>query len=175
MKKTLTKDEMLSLWSVSRAAEPERLDCTVSRTDGIDYRGILEREMRAWYLRLLDCGREELIAPRNVAEECEEETYCDGRLAVITAPEGVRRVLRVKYSGWPTPIVPDAAEAEVRAHAGNPFCMRPVAARLSPQVILVSAPRGNLTQIISAVDPGEDTYIIDDKALALDEDYGKDN
>lgn len=164
MKKLLTKSAMLDLWRLMRADEPLRLDCTLTRTDGVDYDQRLETEMRTWYLALLDEGAEELLAPVNIAAKALLNTSADG-LTVITVPEEVRRVLSLKFSDWDSPIIPDSEASEVINRAANPFCHQPMAACQSPRVILVSNARGELTELNCATDLGEETYCFDDRAL----------
>lgn len=164
MKKTLTSDSMLDLWRLLRAAEPLRLDCTVERTDGVDLDSILRSQMRSWYLQLLDGGDERFLAPEDVAAQARVES-ADG-LTVVSAPPQVRRVLRLQFSDWDSPIAPLAPEQTVRARAANRFSRRPLAARVSPRVIIVSGTSGTLSSLICAVDPGEDSYVFDDAALS---------
>ncbi len=163
MKKLLTKSEMLDLWRLMRADEPLRLDCTLTRTDGVDHSFRLETEMRAWYLALLDLAPEEMLTPINMAAKA-SITSANG-LLIITAPEEVRRVLSLKFSGWDAPIAPDSLVTTVIDYASNPFCTIPIAARQSARTILINNAKGELTELNCAVDLGEDTYCFDDRAL----------
>lgn len=171
MKRTLTKGSMLELWKTMRAGEPLRLDCTLTRTDGADYDKALEAEMRAWYLHLLDCGDESMLAPVDMSAAAEVTTDAVG-LTAVRAPEGVRRILRMRFDGAEGAITPDADEATVRACAANRFCRRPVAARVSPGVVIASGVSGRLRELTCAMDFGEETYAFDDKAVKTMIDYG---
>ncbi len=171
MKRNLTKSAMLELWKTMRAGEPLRLDCTLTRTDGADYDRALEAEMRAWYLHLLDCGDESMLAPIEMGAAAEVSPGATG-LAVVRAPEGVRRILRMRFEGWDGAIAPDADEATVRACAANPFCRRPLAARISPGAVIASGASGRLVELTCAMDFGEDSYVFDDKAIKSMIDYG---
>lgn len=163
MKKTYSESAMLELWRLLRAAEPLRLDCTVGRTHGVDMDAIYKNRMRGWYLNLLDRGREEFLAPENVAEGARVERQ--GNLTVIAAPEGVRRILRLRFASWPAAIAPRADEATVRARAGNHFSKRPLAALLAPRLVAASGASGQLVELIAAVDHGPQIYCFDDSAL----------
>lgn len=165
MKKVLTRSEMLDLWRTLRAAEPLRLDCTVSRLDGPDYEAALTAEMRAWYLDLLDRGPESALAPVDTAPRAQMSTL-DG-LTLIEAPADCRRILRVGFAGRPDPLVPDGDPEAVRRMAANPFCRRTAAARTGPRSVIVCGARGALTRLECAVDHGEQSYIFDDSALSL--------
>ncbi|MCM1309803.1 MAG: hypothetical protein NC301_02115 [Bacteroides sp.] len=167
MKRTLTKAEMLTLWRYARTAEPLRLDCTVARTEGADFDAMLTEEMRAWYLTQLDEAPEELLAP----EELASEAQVSGVYGVthVKLPQRVRRILRVRFSEWPGAVVPDENPATLRRLAANPYCQRPMAARISPRELIVCAPRGSLSSVIAITDPGSETYIFDDRLLVATE------
>ena len=163
MKRTLTKAEMLTLWRYARTAEPLRLDCTVSRTDGTDFDTLLCEEMRAWYLKQLDEAPEEALSPEEVVLQA-KSTGLYGVTHVVL-PDNVRRILRLRFSGWPAPLAPDSDAMSVRRHAANPYCRRPMAARISPREVIVCAPKGELTSVTAITDPGPDVYTFDDKLL----------
>lgn len=167
MKRTLSKAEMLELWRYARTAEPLRLDCTISRIEGTDFNAMLIEEMRAWYLTQLDEAPEELLAP----EELASEAQVSGRYGVthVKLPERVRRILRVKFSEWPSAISPDEDPKTLRRLAANPYCQRPMAARISPRELIVCAPRGALSSVVAITDPGSDSYIFDDRLLVKTE------
>lgn len=172
MKRTLTRSEMLALWRNYRTGEPLRLDCTVERTDGTDYDALLTAEMRAWYLELLDSADEALLAPVELAAQAAVGSAPSG-VVTVTAPADVRRIVRLQFAGWGAPVEPVAAPAAVARAAANPYCRRPVAARLSPRQVAVGGARGALTSLVCAVDPGPESYILDDKALDFNEHHGK--
>lgn len=172
MKRTLTRAEMLELWRNYRTGEPLRLDCTVTRTDGTDFDAVLAAEMRSWYLALLDAGDESLLAPVDMAPTAIIATSPEG-LTVIRAPQDVRRILRVRFAGWPAELAPDADEAEVRARAANPYSRRPAIARTSAGELIVSGAVGMLTNLICTVDHGPQTYVLDDKALDFGGECGR--
>lgn len=167
MKKLLTKAAMLDLWRLLRADEPLRLDCTLTRTDGVDRDAMFEAEMRAWYLRLLDTAPAEFLAPVNTAVKAEVSESASTGLTIVTAPEESRRVLALKFDGWHSPVVPNSSVDDVTAYAANPFCRTPMAARHSARTILVANASGVLSELSCAVDLGQDAYCFDERALEL--------
>lgn len=169
MKTSLSKSEMLELWRNLRAAEPIRLDCTVGRTDGVDYDEFLEREMRAWYLDLLDNGNESQLATVDVAAQA--QTVVGNGLTVVEAPSDCRRILRVQFSDWTAAIAPNDELTTVEACAGNPFSLRPKAARINNRTIAVCGTVGELSSLVCAVDHGTQSYIFDDSAIKTIIDY----
>lgn len=160
MKRTLTKTEMLALWRRMRMAEPLRLDCTLTRTDGADFDGQLVEEMRAWYLNLLDEGEERYIVGEEIAPAVTAEV--GGGLTRITAPENVRRILRVGFEDWASSLMPDRDIEEISRAAANPYCRRPAAARVSAREVIVCGAQGALSSVIAVCDPGPEIYVFDD-------------
>lgn len=155
---------MLDLWRLMRADEPLRLDCTLTRTDGIDLDSQLEAEMRAWYLSLLDFGPEEFNAIINAAAKASVTTH--NNLTVISAPDEVRRILSLKFSNWPAPVKPSHSACLVKQLADNPFCTKVAAACINPRTIIVCGDCSNqLTELNCTVDLGDDMYSFDDSAL----------
>lgn len=160
MRVTVGKEDMLALWRRHVAAEPERSDCHVERSDAIDLDARLSREMRSWYLRLLDTAPEELLAPTDLSVKAQVHTV--GHITSVRAPEGCRRVLRVKFGGWLQSV---AVAAERPAHGGNPLCRRPMVWRVSAREIAVTGATGVLSLLECAYDSGEEEYTFDDRAI----------
>lgn len=163
MKLTLSESQMLQKWELLRGFEPLRLDCTVTRTDGVDLTQIHKAEMRRWYLDLLDNGPAEKIIPVEVSAQA-FVTSSDG-LTVVTAPDDARRILSLQFSGWSGPVAEFFDAEAVRAYAANEFCLRPMAARINPRTVIVAAAAGELTSLLCAIDHGPQAYIFDDSAL----------
>ncbi len=161
MRVRLTREEMLAKWRTLRAVEPPRGDCTVDRSDGPDLEAIMEAEMRAWYLDRLDHAPASRLAAHQMAAEAQVEVSADGRLAVVTPPEGTRRVLTVGF-GHRAPAAPAATAEAVRRAAANPMWGRPTAALLPDGRVAVAAPGGALTDLTVILDPGSETYEFDD-------------
>lgn len=166
MKMSLTKGDMLALWRNLRMAEPLRLDCAVARTDGTDLTAVLEAEMRAWYLHLLSNGDPRLIVPVDVAPTALVSTSAEG-LTVVAASASSRRILSVEFEGWGAPVAVNSDFGRVSRAAANPYCREPMVAPLGPDRIAVAGARGALRGLNVALDPGPDSYIFDDGALAL--------
>lgn len=160
MKRTLTKEEMFQLWRNARTAEPLRLDCTVTRTDGTDFSELLMEEMRAWYVDLLDTAPEEMLAPEELAGKATVRGIYGATHVIL--PDNCRRILRLSFAGWESPLTPDGNPMAVRRGAANPYS-RPMAARISPREVIVCGARGSLSSVIGITDPGPETYIFDDK------------
>lgn len=166
MKKSLTKDDMLALWRNLRMAEPLRLDCAVARTDGTDLTAAIEAEMRAWYLRLLSEGDPRLIVPVDVAQTALVTTSALG-LTTIEASASSRRILSVEFEGWGAPVAATGDFGCVCRAAANPYCREPMVAATGPDRAVVAGAQGALKALYVALDPGPDSYIFDDGALAL--------
>lgn len=163
MKLTLTESDMLKIWRRARAIEPIRLDCTADRTDGPDVDAILVDRMRAWYLDLLD------NAPLSklVQVECVDSasvSFPDPGLAVVSAPEGCRRIVSVRFSDWTFPV--EVTDSLIPASAANPFCRRPAAFRIAPDRIAVIGTSGSLSELKCILDISDKIYIFDNSALS---------
>ena len=159
---TLTESEMLQLWKRHRAVEPLRLDCTALRTDGPDVDSLLREEMRQWYLDLLDNGPESALIVTNAALTATIQTLNDGR-ALITGPEGCRRILSVMFSDWDFPVKVTALPE--RQGPRNPYCRRPAAFMIDRRSIAVTGARGTISDLRCAVDISDKVYLFDDSAL----------
>lgn len=155
---------MLQLWRQLTAVEPLRLDCSVGRTDGPDIDAILRRQMRAWYLDLLDHGDERFLVPVDLAANASISTL--NGVTHLTAPEDCRRILRVNFSGWASPLAPQASTPPLISSL-NPFCQRPAVVSVSPREVIVYGAEGRLTSLSCAVDHGPQAYSFDDSALTL--------
>lgn len=162
MRVTFTREQMLALWRRHVAAEPERTDFDMERTDGIDLDSRLEREMRCWYLQLLDNGREQWLAPVDLSVKAQVQPV--GHIMAVKAPEGCRRVLAVKFAGWPVPV---AVADRMPPEAANPYCRRRLAWRVSGREIAVTGATGDLARLECAWDSGQDEYTFDDSALCV--------
>lgn len=163
MKQSLSREEMLQLWQNIHMAEPLRLDCVVVRRDGTDLTALMEAEMRAWYLGLLDAGAEEMVCPQDISDAAIVTRR--GGLTLVEVPAAVRRILSVEFEGWGGALRPTASEEEVRRAAANPYCYRPRAAMVSRNRLMVSEGAGKLLSLTAVVDPGAERYIFDERAM----------
>lgn len=170
MKLVLTKEEMLKRRRIAGGFEPLRTDCTVEDTAGVDINAVLESELRAKYLHLLDHGPVEMLAADEVAASTAVTDYVDGG-SLLEVPPECRRVLSVRLSGWlrEAPVLPDGEYARVLALQRNRFT-----ASGSASPVAVCCPDGRIAawpgaphaqEVTAIVDPGPDTYILDDAAL----------
>lgn len=168
---TLSKTEMLSIWRREHGFEPLRTDCTVEATDGIDIDAWLEPKMRRWYLRLLDTAPVHLLPVRELSRSVTLSST-SAPLAVVTPPEGVRRVISVRLQGWQRPVQPvaegEAAAALARTASpyGRPGPCEPLAV-VRPDGTLLVGPVDIpvIDSFRAVVDPGPETYTLDESLI----------
>lgn len=181
MKVTLSKEEMLRRRRLLGGLEPLRHDCTIEQSDGIDVDALLEAQLRAWYLNLLDTAPAELLAPDNISATV-TAVAADGGGVKLTMPAMCRRVFDVQLKGWQRAVkVLPASECErVAALQQNPYtaatAMRPVAVLMpgatggkAAAVLAFPTPGGASPQVALAtavLDQGESIYSFDESALA---------
>lgn len=173
MKTTYTREEMLDLARELLGFDHKRTDCLAVQTDGIDPTTLIERELRNWYLDLLDHGPVSSLAPTAVAVVASRPAgHSSGtRLAV---PTNCRRVLTVHLAGWQRAVTPLGAEkcASTVARQLNPYTRASVdspVAVVSADGSLLAWPEpaeNGTTTVTGAVDSDPETYIFDDSALA---------
>lgn len=172
MLRTLTHDEMLKLWRTAAGLEPLRSDCRVERVEGLDADAVIEPRMRSWYLRLLDTAPPQLLPVADVADRLTLTPDPAAPRAAATLPDGVRRLLSLRLTGWMRPAGPaDEDEASRRAAlALNPY-LRP--GPHSPLCItrgrrLTAAPFEDgdiVAEAMAVTDPGPELYILDESLL----------
>lgn len=160
---------MLRLWRQSAGLEHLNSECSVERFDGIDLDAIIAARMRLWYLALLDEGSPNLIGKPVDATALLSIT--DGR---VMADTSVRRISSLRLSSWerPAEVVDGAAIAGRLGLQDNPYsaagAVSPIAWRDSGGTVRV-APCGSddyITEAYAWLDPGDDQYILDERALA---------
>ena len=165
----LNNMEMLRLCRLSSWLEHLNSECTVERFDGIDLDAVIVSRMRLWYLAMLDAGDHALVGP---------PADVRGLIAVddggrVMADASVRRIASLRLESWERGAEVDdgAAVAGRIALQDNPYS---AAGRVSPLAwrdrggTVRGAPRtaGDLvTEAYAWLDPGEDTYILDERAL----------
>lgn len=176
MKLRLTKEEMLAQWMLRRHLEPVRADCVVARSDAIDLEAYCAMEMRGWYLNLLATAPADLLAPRDIASECDIEAGADGYSVEVWLPDRVVRPLTARLAGWrrsarvEDEASPSAARCACRFSAGG--IAEPVAiAGPGGRLRLYSRPSTRRAPVLESleavVDEGEEFYCLDERALAL--------
>lgn len=168
---TLTQEQMLTLWRLSRAFEPLRPDCTVTRTDGIDLDTLLSRQMRGWYLNLLDTAPLEYLQLTDIAPTVAVEYNADGSI-YVGLPPTCRRVVEVKMAEWERPaIIVDDPASPLALRQHSPYLRAglaaPVAVVEKKRLHLYGATLSELERLLIVAEPPSDTYIFDTRALEL--------
>lgn len=169
-----TTDELLAEWSLRKGFEPLRNDCQVTRTDGIDLRQLMLRDMHAWYMDLLHTAPVRLLPVSDLASAVPVGAGSDGS-AVINLPANVCRVVEVRLAGWhrSAVIVTDMSSPQAVAQT-NPYsragCYAPVALVDGKVLRLYSPPSGAaiaLESLLCVELPPPDVYPLHPEALAL--------
>lgn len=163
MIRTLTREQMLNIWRVKRAVEPSGLNCSITRTDALDINSQLEREMRAWYMALLDEANPAMVPLTNVRDATTVLPSSDASsLLTLRLPEGTRRPLFVRFE-QPDHLI--AINYGTLPSLSNPFDIAPQAGWLTPREVVVRGAKGALLSLLATVDPGPSSYQLDDRAL----------
>ncbi len=168
---TLTHHQMLAEWRRVLGLAPALTGCTVEIVGGINLEPDISRAMRIWYLAQLDTAPLHLVPHRDIASQA---TLIRGQqLARVSLPASVRRVVSVRLSGWHAAAAPVAADtaapriARLASPFGRPGNAQPLAAFL-PEGLAVApaAPDAVVESLIAVVDPGPETYVLDESLLA---------
>lgn len=171
----LDKEAMIGRWRRAQGYEPVRTDCLMARADGPDIDGILEREMRSWYVKMLLDAPLSVLPLTDVARQAETIIASKEGMVVATLPETCVRVARVEMEGWEREamIVTDPHCRLARAQ-DNPFARaglaKPVAVVSGSKLTVYS--RGSEMLRLTKVDavmmpPVEGPYPVTDALLAL--------
>lgn len=180
MKIRLTKEEMLAQWMLRRHLEPVRADCVVERSDALDLETICAMEMRGWYLDLLATATPNLLAPCDIAADCEVEAAPDGYSVEIWLPDNVVRPLSARLAGWMRSAAVDDGTVESAVRCASRFSAGGIAnpvALVEPggRLRLFSRPSSRrapvLESLVAVIDEGERFYSFDERALALIKPY----
>lgn len=146
----------------------------VERHDGIDLDVYLRREMRNWYLDLLDTAPLELLKVTDIADRTMVKPLPDGS-GLVVLPERCRRVVEVKLDGWARPArIVDPSELPVVTWQQNPFTRgsesEPIAICDCGSLQLYSIPDGvanpRLSSLKCVIEPDEGLYEFDERALS---------
>lgn len=184
MKITLTQAQMLSLWRRAQGLEPAAAAVSLEQWDSIDTEAQLVLRMRQWYLHLLDTGDEALVATSDISSQIALRRIGDGVYAA-TLPAACRRLLRLSITDdcgtsmvVPTAEdIPETAVTRYRRRRANPWgasAFVPARAFVHGQSLIVTCGAGpedaDALPVVSdaqaVVDPGDETYILDEAALA---------
>lgn len=175
---SLTSQQMLQTWRLCAGLESLTSDCSVERFDGVDIDSRLTVLMRQWYLSLLDEGDPLMIGlPSDARSLVSLQT--DGYCATVSCHTSVRRLCTIRLSDWKreAPIVDHQAVAKLLPLQSNPFARAgvcdPVAWREHDGTIrIIPAKTSSLVTVAKAIiDPGEETYRFDSRALSTVNDY----
>lgn len=175
---TLTSQQMLQTWRLCAGLESLASDCSVERFDGVDIDSRLTALMRQWYLSLLDEGNPQMIGLPSDAVSL-VSVRPDGYSATVTCHESVRRLCSIRLSDWKREamIVDRDIVDKLLPLQSNPFARAgvcdPVAWRETDGSIHV-IPAKTSSLVVDAkaiVDPGEETYRLDSRALSTVNDY----
>lgn len=179
---TLTSRQMLQTWRSCAGLEPLSADCTIERFDGIDIDARLTELMRQWYLALLDEGDPSLVGQPTAASALVSLSYADGDYSArVVCQPAVRRLCSIRLSGWQR-----EAQISDRSHVtaelalqSNPYSRagecEPLAWRETDGTVR-AVPASAASRVAAAsaiVDPGEDSYRLDSRALSTINDYLK--
>lgn len=172
----LTDKQMLDHWRESRGFVSAHSGCSMELFDYTDLKQRLNVEMRQWYLHLLDHGDLRYIVLHDVAERL-TLTGDLGGIWHARLPVDVRRLVSLTVSGAEVPVTVASAGSDVRRDTlnRNRFARsgrhRPTAF-VNDDGTLTLFCRDAVTKpvILSAmavVDPGDETYELDESALKL--------
>lgn len=171
---TLDSNQMLQAWRRAAGLEPSFTSCSIEVFDGIDVDKRLSSMMRQWYLGLLDTASPDLIGPLSEASALLTLRHSPGdRHAAVTPDPSLRRLSSLRLSGWHrAAVIADARDIPALiAMQDNPFC---AAGNCSPLAWrdragkIFAAPASETSTVVEAwavVDPGDGTYILDERAL----------
>ncbi len=163
---TLTAEQMLSRWKLSRYFEPLRSDCLITRTDGIDLDRLLMQEIDAWYITQLHSLPIEHLPLTDITARLSPIRTDDGA-AMVALPDDVLRIASVMVDGWlrPPQIITDMstpmamAQSSPMARGG---CAAPVVVVTQRRMMLYTPPPGDisLSSVSAVVLPHDNTYYL---------------
>ena len=178
---TLTHAQMLALWRRAAGLEESRSDCSIEQFGGLDSDAAIATAMRQWYLNLLDTAPLRHLQLTDIAAglQLKADSEVPGKYS-IQLPANVRRACSLVLVGsvLSVPILESGSVASpdmarLAALQANPFsragALRPVAVRSGSTVTLFSASQAVpvLSRLWAVVDPGDETYVMDESALSL--------
>jgi len=178
MKLSLTKAQILERRRLCGGLEPLRSDCSIEYTDGIDVDKMLEQELRARYVWMLDHADISMLAVEAVTGVKESPTS-DGGIR-LRLPASCRRPVDIEIEGWahPAKVLPCGMFAKILSWQDNVFraatALRPVAVSGADGDIY-AWPGGQLLRLRGICDPGPDNYVLDESGLKYLLDNGKGN
>ncbi len=178
MKLSLTRAQMLERRRLAGGLEPLRSDCSIEYTDGIDVDRLLEQDLRARYVWMLDHADLSCLAVEAVTGVKESIAPSGGTR--LRLPAACRRALVVEIEGWErsAKVLPAAMFDKILSWQDNTFraatARRPIAVSGSDGDIF-AWPGGQLITLKGIVDPGPEKYILDESGLKYLLENGKGN
>ncbi len=165
---------MLAYARMKAMLEPQRADCAIEYTDGIEVDALLEEQLRQWYLSLLLHGAREHLAEVDVAvQSVLNSAVSPGGGSVVSLPQACLRALEIRMDGWlcAAPILPASALPHLVRRQRNPFlaatASTPVAVMSEDGRHIYAYPGGAaVLRLMGAVDEGVESYSFDESALA---------
>ena len=161
----LADAQMLEEWKMRRGFYSGVRSCDAEREDGMDLDGVLQREYRNWYARLLREAPVEMLPVEDVAGECTASV--DSRCVVtISLPGRCIRPLSVRLEGWQQAVSrfaePDSAEADAqRSEWTQAGTERPVVVAGPHSLTAYSAPSADSVTVdclLAVCEPVDGTF-----------------
>lgn len=170
--KHFTSAQMLALWRRRLGYDAVRTDCTVEAVDGHDVDTLIATAMRAWYLRQLDEAPASLVNTARAIPASVSSLGAGVMQAVL--PAACRRVIAVTAARWNLPArLVDARSPEATAlmsRIRSPYAMpgdsSPLAVIAPDRLYLLPLDEGDAFVIDAVIDPGDQSYIIDESLLS---------
>ena len=170
---SLSSSEMLALWRRALGFETLRTDCSVEAVEGIDIDAAISLRMRQWYLDLLDSADPDLLPVSDIAPQASLSQPQNDGSAIICLPENARRVLSLRLNRWmryASPRTPDSVSdilALMASPYGRPGIYSPLAVLLPHALMVAPAQSDSIASLLAVIDPGPESYILDESLLAL--------
>lgn len=167
---TYTKSQMTAIWRSALGIDTLRADMTLSRVDGIDTDTYITRQMRLWYLNLLDTAPVERLALTDISAEAKAAT--DGDTVRVTLPENCRRTVCIRLAGWQRAAAPLTGEAAAQTAAraasdyAAPGVCEPAVIAEGRTLVCMPASSPTVTSLMAVIDPGPELYVLDESLLA---------
>lgn len=171
---TFSLTQLLEYRRVAAGLKFLRSDCSIERVDGIDIDSADTLDLRRRYLQLLDTAPAHLLPTADIADEISLRSGVNFR-GEARLPENCRRLLNIRLSSWTRPALPlernlydswPPSRKELNPWSA-PTSSRPVAVlEHDGSLTLIPAPRNcTVASAIAVVDPGEDTFTLDESLL----------
>lgn len=172
MKLTLTNEQMARIWRARAAIESADSDSSFERFDAVDIADAINFAMRQWYLNLLDTAPLSCLVATDITEKLKQKS---AGAVWITAelPSDCRRLTSLTLASSPLPVrIVDDINDDVKLKRilantytrGAAFEPR---AFVVQRMLTVIAPSPAISSAVGIVDPGDETYTLDESALTL--------